>query len=138
MPLPLWATRVNRRFANRLMLHVSPRVPPFAVLHHRGRRTGREYRTPVIAFRSRRGVVVPLFYGLEVEWLRNVLLAGSVHVVRRGWRYRLGQIEIRSGDAFLGIVPGWVRPALRLAGVHHGLEGRIEDAGPVGLLRTRR
>jgi hypothetical protein len=128
VPLPHWVTRVNRRFANHAMLLVAPRVPPFAVLHHRGRRTGREYRTPVLAFRSPRGVVIPLFYGLEVEWLRNVLLAGSVSIVRRGWRYRLGEVDIRSGEAVLGLVPGWVRPGLRIAGVHHALEGRIVRA----------
>ena len=131
MPLPRWATRVNRRFANRIMILVAPHLPPFAVLHHVGRRTGRVYRTPVVAFRSPRGVVVPLFYGLEVEWLRNVLLAGQVEVARRGWRYRLTDVDIRSGDAALGVLPRWVRPAVRLAGVTHALEGRIVDAGRV-------
>ena len=128
MPLPRWLTRVNRRFANRIMILLAPHLAPFAVLHHVGRRTGREYRTPVVAFRTPRGVAVPLFYGLEVEWLRNVLMAGSVDVVRRGWRYRLTDVEIRSGDAGLGLVPRWVRPAVRLAGVTHTLEGRIAGA----------
>lgn len=121
-------TRVNRRFANRIMIFLAPHLAPFAVLHHVGRRTGRKYRTPVVAFRTPRGVVVPLFYGLEVEWLRNVLMTGSVDVVRRGWRYRLTDVEIRSGDAGLGLVPRWVRPAVRLAGVTHALEGRISSA----------
>lgn len=134
MPLPLRATRLNRWFANRLMLHLSPHVPPFAVLHHRGRRTGSAYRTPVLAFRSHRGVVVPLFYGLEVEWLRNVLLDGSAHVVRRGWWYRLDEVGICSGEAFLGTVPGWLRPALRLAGVHHG--SRVASRAPAGSSAT--
>jgi deazaflavin-dependent oxidoreductase (nitroreductase family) len=137
VPLPRWMTRVNRRFANRFMLLVAPHVPPLAVLHHVGRRTRHEYRTPVLAFRSPRGVVVPLFYGLEVEWLRNVLMAGSVDVVRRGWRYHLTALDIRSGDAALGLVPRWVRPAARLAGVTHAVEGRIAGSGRVPRRRTR-
>jgi deazaflavin-dependent oxidoreductase (nitroreductase family) len=131
VPLPRWLTRINRRLANRLVLVVAPRMPPYAVLHHVGRKTGRLYRTPVMAFRSPRGVVVPLFYGLKVEWLRNVLLAGTVHLVRRGWRYRLEDLDIRSGEAALGLVPRWARPGLRLVGVHHVLEGRIAGSGRV-------
>src|SRR5689334_5270100 len=55
--------RVNRVFTNPLLGTIAWVVPPLALLHHRGRRTGRTYRTPVVAFRSARGFVVPMTYG---------------------------------------------------------------------------
>jgi deazaflavin-dependent oxidoreductase (nitroreductase family) len=44
---------------------------------HRGRRSGRRYRTPVLAFRVDDGYVVALFYGADRDWVRNVLAAGG-------------------------------------------------------------
>lgn len=45
---------------------------------------GRSYRTPVLGFRSGSTFAVVLLYGTESDWLRNVLLAGSATITRRG------------------------------------------------------
>lgn len=63
-------------------------LPPWAVILHRGRRTGRAYRTPVLAFRSDRTLIVALLYGEQSDWVRN-LRAGGGRVIRAGRTYEL-------------------------------------------------
>lgn len=72
MPFPKAITRFNRRVTNPILGRLAGRLAPFAIVVHRGRRTGREYRTPVMAFPRREGVVFALTYGLDVDWVRNV------------------------------------------------------------------
>lgn len=48
------------RLLNPLVLPLTRRVPPLAVLHHKGRRSGRSYDTPVQAYATPEGWVVGL------------------------------------------------------------------------------
>jgi deazaflavin-dependent oxidoreductase (nitroreductase family) len=57
--------------------------PIFAVVEHRGRKTGRVYRTPVAARRSGDGFIIALAFGAQVDWYRNLVAAGGGIV---GWR----------------------------------------------------
>ena len=132
MPIPHWITRVNRAVTNRLMLRISSRVPPLATIHHVGRRSGRAYRTPVLAFRTGRGVVVALTYGPDVDWLRNVLAAGSFDLARGGRAYRVGDLRRTSGPAGLALVPQWTRAILRLLRVDAFLEGSVRPVRATG------
>ncbi|MGB3551271.1 MAG: hypothetical protein WA993_11305, partial [Candidatus Binatus sp.] len=50
-------------------------MPPLAVVHHVGRMSGRNYSTPVVAFRSRKRFVIPMTYGRDVDWARNIVKA---------------------------------------------------------------
>ena len=49
----------------------------FAVVEHRGRRSGRVYSTPVAARRTPGGFIVSLAFGAQVDWHRNLLAAGG-------------------------------------------------------------
>lgn len=93
------------------------RVPGFAIVVHRGRRTGREYRTPVNAFRSPAGVVIALTYGPDRDWVRNVLAAGGCTIERHGRPRRFHHPAVRQDDEALQHVPAPVRLALALLGV---------------------
>ena len=53
----------------------SRRLPLFAVIHHRGRRSGRSYATPVAARRTADGFVVPMTFGPQADWVQNVRTA---------------------------------------------------------------
>ena len=57
---------------------------PIAQLHHIGRRSGRSYLTSVGARVSGGVVLIPLTFGNQSDWVRNVYAAGrcSVHVKR--------------------------------------------------------
>jgi hypothetical protein len=50
--MPSWLPQVNKLITNPVQGLWAPYVPPYAVIVHRGRTSGRQYRTPVTAFRS--------------------------------------------------------------------------------------
>ncbi len=60
-----------------------------AVIEHTGRKSGKRYRTPVVALRVGDGILVGLPYGSGVDWLRNVLAAGSATITDKGRTYTL-------------------------------------------------
>jgi len=64
---------------------------PIVVLVHRGRRTGKTYRTPVeaIAEDAERGeIVISPMWGASSDWYRNVLAGGLLEVRTRGESHR--------------------------------------------------
>jgi deazaflavin-dependent oxidoreductase (nitroreductase family) len=104
--------RVVRTFAGR-------RLSPVAVVAHRGRRSGRRYRTPVLALPIDGGYVVALFYGADRDWVRNVLAAGGCTVERGGRRVELGDPRLLDAGGGMALVPLAMRLALRLLRVRH-------------------
>jgi len=55
------------------------------VVTHRGRRSGRQFHTPVNVFPRPGGrYVVALTYGPDTDWVKNVLAAGGCELVTRG------------------------------------------------------
>src|SRR5690348_4322453 len=90
MPLKLSrrVAQFNRRYNNPLQLRYAWLVPPWVVICHRGRKSGRLYRTPVNAYKRGQVLAVVALYGPESDWIRNVL-AGGGQVVRAGRTYDL-------------------------------------------------
>ena len=84
MPLPRSLARFNRVALNPVMRHFNAHAPGFGVVHHVGRKSGRSYRTPVNAFTRPGGFTIPLTYGTESEWTRNVLAAGEAEITMHG------------------------------------------------------
>jgi deazaflavin-dependent oxidoreductase (nitroreductase family) len=64
------------------------RHPALARLEHRGRRSGREHVTPVSARLTGDTFVVPLTFGDQSDWCRNVLDAGSCSIRWQGRDHR--------------------------------------------------
>src|SRR5215472_5988804 len=58
-----------------------------AQLTHTGRRSGRTYATPVGARRAGDMVLIPLTFGNQSDWSRNVLAAGSCSLRLEGIDY---------------------------------------------------
>ncbi|MEX3644347.1 nitroreductase family deazaflavin-dependent oxidoreductase [Mycolicibacterium porcinum] len=86
--------QVNKYVANPLQRLWAPWLPYMAVIEHTGRKSGKPYRTPVMAFIDSRSVRVVLNYGTQSDWVRNVRTAGAADVVHRGRRYRLSEPRI--------------------------------------------
>lgn len=122
MVLPLRATAPVRRVANPVLGAFADDLAPLAALHHVGRRSGTRYRTPVLAFRTPRGIVVALTYGPGVQWLRNVEAAGGARLVRRGAVLVLADPVRLRGAAGARLVPAWTRAALRVLRVDEFVE----------------
>jgi deazaflavin-dependent oxidoreductase (nitroreductase family) len=106
--------RFNRVVTNRIQGQWAWLTPPWAVVCHRGRRTGRRYRTPVVAFKRGRKLAVVVLYGEQSDWVQNVL-AGGGQVVRGGATFKLVQPRlVRTAQA------GGVSEAARLVGRFSG------------------
>ncbi len=81
--LPRRLARLNRAVTNPLQGSYAWLLPPWAVICHRGRRSGRLYRTPVQAYRRGNTLAAVILYGEGSDWVQNVL-AGEARVVRAG------------------------------------------------------
>jgi len=115
MHLPHFMRRVNRVFTNPVMGVFAWLVPPLAVVRHVGRKSGRPYRTPVVAFRSAAGFVIPMTYGRDVDWARNLLSAHGCQLEQMGRRFTLCNPRIVAFKAAASRLPAAVRPVLRTA-----------------------
>jgi deazaflavin-dependent oxidoreductase (nitroreductase family) len=107
--------RVNRVLTNPLMSLLVGHIPPFATMHHVGRRSGHRYRTPVVAFPTGRGYVTPLPYGTDTDWCLNVLHARHCTLEIAGRRIEMNRPRIMKSAAALKDFPALLRPVLRLA-----------------------
>ena len=84
MPLSRRVARWNRAGLNRVTRPFVTRLPGFGLVVHRGRRSGREFRTPVNVFTRPGGYLFALTYGRDSDWVRNVLAAGTATLITRG------------------------------------------------------
>lgn len=95
--------RFNRRVLNPQMLRLAGGAHWYAArLEHVGRRSGRAYATPVVARPVPAGFAVPLPYGTEVDWLRNLRASGRGMLVVKGRRYAVGQPRVVPTGAIAG------------------------------------
>lgn len=132
MPLPRPVARFNRYVTNRVLGPLAPHLPGFGVVTHRGRRTGREYRTPVNVFRTPSGFIVALTYGPNSDWVRNVLAQGEATLVTRGRRYGLTAPRLIH-DESLREVPPILRPVGRIGHVYDFLALQLADSSATSL-----
>ncbi|MGW1737743.1 nitroreductase family deazaflavin-dependent oxidoreductase [Nocardia sp. NPDC001965] len=116
MPAPRWVARANRSGLNKITGLIAPWAPGWAVIVHRGRKSGRVFRTPVWAFRHDGGYVIALTYGAESDWVRNVLAADGCELETRRRRYRAGSPHVyrdESGGALPPIIRFLVRRVIK-------------------------
>ena len=125
MPLPRALARFNRHVTNPLLGGLFGRRPPFAIVVHRGRTSGRSYRTPVWAFPVPDGFAVALTYGADSQWVRNVLAADGCVLERRGELLTAVSPEVRPLEDVTQHLPAPVRPALTGMRLEHVLVLRV-------------
>ena len=117
MPIPKSIARFNRFVTNPLARLVAGWAPGFAVIRHRGRKSGTVYSTPVNIFRVGDEFIIALTYGSDVDWLKNVMAAGGCTV-----RYRNREIPLVDPFAMttgegMSKMPAAVKAILRTANV---------------------
>jgi deazaflavin-dependent oxidoreductase (nitroreductase family) len=78
---------------------------PFSVLYHTGRRSGRSYRTPVLATYLDGTIIIPLSYGENVDWLRNILAAGCCEIQHKNVRILAINPVVMDAAAALAMLP---------------------------------
>ncbi|KAA9151210.1 nitroreductase family deazaflavin-dependent oxidoreductase [Amycolatopsis acidicola] len=116
MVIPKRVARFNKIATNRVTGPLSTRLPGFGKVIHRGRKSGREYRTPVNVFHTSDGYVVALTYGPDSDWVRNVLAAGGCKLETRGRTVELTSPKLVH-DETRAPMPFGVRQFLGLVGV---------------------
>ncbi len=98
MKLPRGLAHFNTKVTNRIQGSWAWLLPPYAVIVHQGRKTGRTFRTPVVASVGNDEIVVGILYGSQSDWVRNLLASGTGEVVRCGNTYELADPRVVSTD----------------------------------------
>jgi deazaflavin-dependent oxidoreductase (nitroreductase family) len=90
------AFRLGTRLFNPLLRRLAGTraLPLFGVIHHRGRRSGRPYATPVAVAPTADGFIVPLTFGQGADWFRNVRAAGGCMIRWKGADYPVVEPEV--------------------------------------------
>jgi deazaflavin-dependent oxidoreductase (nitroreductase family) len=88
-----------------------------AAIHHTGRKSGREYATPVWAHRVGQAFYIGLPYGTNVDWGHNVLAAGGCTIESGGVCYDTVSPAIVPAEEAAPQLPGLQRRMLGLMGV---------------------
>jgi deazaflavin-dependent oxidoreductase (nitroreductase family) len=101
--------------------------PLWAVLRHRGRRSGREYAVPVGVQVTADGYFIALPFGERTQWVHNVVAAGGCTLRWRGEDLVMADPTIVGTDEAASAFPLAQRWMLRVAGTH--LFIRLRAAG---------
>ncbi len=125
--------RAAARVVNPLVLRIAGRrhMPIVGIVHHRGRKTGREYATPLgVRPAPGGGFVVPLTFSEASQWYQNILAAGWCVITYRGADHTAaGPVVVdraTAGPAY----PRYERLALRLIGINEFLWLADDHDGP--------
>lgn len=127
MPAPRWLACVNLHFTNHLLGPFARHMPGMGIVIHTGRKSGRQYRTPVMFFRKAGRVIVALTYGRESQWVKNVLSVGSCRLETQGTTLTLSNPHIVH-DEQRSVVPPFVRVVLGLLNVSDFAEMTVSAA----------
>ncbi|OHU94739.1 nitroreductase family deazaflavin-dependent oxidoreductase [Mycobacterium talmoniae] len=113
--------RFNRVVTNPLFRPISGWVPLWSIIEHKGRRSGKTYRTPVSMFHTPDGVAVLLVYGPDRDWLKNLQAAGGGRVKLSGKTFDVTDPRVVPTSEAVGLLkPPW-RQLLGHAGVESTL-----------------
>jgi hypothetical protein len=89
----------------------------YGVIHHVGRRSGRSYANPIVAVPTADGFVIPLPYGVDVDWLQNVQAAGQCTMILKGNEYNVHEPELIDASTAFAMVPLQVQRVWRVMGM---------------------
>lgn len=114
MTMPMAVARFARDYVNPVARRFAGRVPPFAIMRHVGRSSGKEYWTPTMVFRTDDGFVIALTYGPGTDWVRNVRAAGGATIEYRGREITVDGPRVTDGAEARQWLPAVVRNVLRV------------------------
>lgn len=108
---------ITKLFAGRLF---------YSLVYHRGRRSGKEYSTPVFAAVRNEYIYIPLPYGANTDWILNVQAKGKCDVKIKSKLYSSTNPEIVDATMALPVFPSILRWAFEQASVNQYLRLRIK------------
>jgi deazaflavin-dependent oxidoreductase (nitroreductase family) len=126
---------LDRKGTRWMLQALSP--APVIVIVHRGRKSGKVYKTPVeILFEDKQldEIVISPMWGKNSDWYRNVVAGGLVEVHVRGEERQVEWRELDEGErrsaikAYRDAHPRYSRIILRSLARANGFEGDPEEA----------
>jgi deazaflavin-dependent oxidoreductase (nitroreductase family) len=84
MVYPMWFENFQVKHLNPALKPIARYLPGTATIEHRGRKSGKPYKTIVATYRKGNVLAIALGHG-KTDWIKNVLAAGQadVHYSRR-------------------------------------------------------
>lgn len=116
MVVPPRLERLQIRYLNPIVGPFARRLPGFAIVKHRGRKSGKAYETIVTPYRKGNVLATTLVHG-KTNWVKNVLAAGEADVRLFGGEVHIVNpriVPVGSDGADLPRIP---RMALKRVGV---------------------
>ena len=129
MPIPRAVTQLNKKYLNRALVRLAGHGW-FVELEHVGRRSGRTFRVPIMAFDRGDAVTVALTYGRGVDWLANLRAAGGARMHLRDELLTLGAPVDLPEDEGRSRMPQPSRLVLPLLGCHDYVEIPVRARAP--------
>jgi deazaflavin-dependent oxidoreductase (nitroreductase family) len=123
MVLPHALANFNRHVTNPTAGLVAGRAPGFGIVLHKGRKSGRSYRTPVMVFEQDGAYRIALTYGRNVDWVKNISAAGTFALETRGHVVELTDPVVRR-DPSAAWAPVGVRQVLKTISADCYVESR--------------
>ena len=124
--------RINKRVLNPVIrTFAGKKYVPLALVHHVGRKSGKEFETPIIVARVKGGFVIALTYGADVDWYRNLTAAKGGAIGWHGKEYAVGAPEAVESKVGMPLFPAPLRVVLRLNHTDEFVRARIkkDEAG---------
>ena len=119
--------RFAARFVNPLVLLIAGRrwMPVVGILRHRGRRSGREYATPIGMRPLGDGFVIPRTFSDNAAWYQNVKAAGEGRITYLGRHYRVVEPEVVDYATAKPAFPRYELAQFRLIGINEYMRLRV-------------
>src|ERR1700716_680260 len=128
-------------FVNPLVLLIAGRrwMPVVGILRHRGRRSGREYATPIGMRPLGDGFVIPRTFSDNAAWYLNLKAAGEGRIKYLGRHYRVVEPEVVDYPTARPAFPRYERLQFRLIGINEYLRLRAvpDEINPTHKERTQ-
>lgn len=129
-PIVRGVRQLNKRVTNRRVIGSAGSADSHtAVIVHVGRKSGREYSTPVDVVPAGDAFLIALPYGTTADWLRNVRAAGTATVGVGGERIAVDRPELVETAEVRALLPRGARLMLGFFGVRQCL--RVHRVAPV-------
>lgn len=116
MLFPAWIDRLQMKYMNPVMRRAARFLPTFVVVNHRGRKSGKPYRTVVNAYRKGNVVAILLGHG-KADWVKNLLAAGEADLQVRNRDVHITNLRVLPIGADGDGLPLIARLGLRRVGV---------------------
>ncbi|HTX78145.1 MAG TPA: hypothetical protein VMC62_00680 [Longilinea sp.] len=118
-----WVRQFNRKITNPLMMTIAGHKV-YTRVDHIGRYSNKLYHTPVLGQPTPDNFFIPLPYGEDTDWCRNVMAAGNCVVHWGGNTYHLDGFQIVDSTGAEPAYPVVFRFLLHAAGVQKYVKAR--------------